>query len=70
MDTVIIKKFQNGKLFNIQGSHYTTLEEIFTLMQKNISFQVICNKSKRDITIWFSNECKLRFCKDLQMPNI
>ena len=61
MNPLIIKKYQNSKLFNTEKHCYMSLNEVNDLMLKNSSFLVICNKSKKDITTWICNECKIRF---------
>jgi len=48
--TVIIKRYQNRKLYNTQSKRYITLEEIEELIKKDEAIIVIDNSSGRDIT--------------------
>lgn len=48
----VIKKYQNGKLYDLQTSSYLTPMDILDLKVKSkIDIAVIDNKSKRDITV-------------------
>jgi polyhydroxyalkanoate synthesis repressor PhaR len=61
-EAIVIKRYQNRKLYNTQESCYVTLEEIARLVQEGDNVIVIDNKTKRDITaatlaqILFENE--------------
>ena len=47
---IIIEKYQNGKLYNVTGSVYTTLEEIEELVPQEPDLQIIDNRDGVDIT--------------------
>jgi len=47
---VIIKRYQNRKLYNTQSKRYITLEEIEELIKKEEAIIVIDNSTGRDIT--------------------
>ena len=46
----VIKKYQNRKLYDVHSHCYVTLKEVFSFYQSGSDVQVICNKSKVDIT--------------------
>ena len=46
----VIKRYSNRKLYDTQISSYTTLGEIFVLVNEGVAFQVVNNKSQEDIT--------------------
>ena len=47
---VIIKRYQNRKMYNTQSSCYMTLGELQALVEKEVHIQVIDNASKKDVT--------------------
>jgi polyhydroxyalkanoate synthesis repressor PhaR len=47
---VIIKRYQNRKLYNTQSKRYITLEEIEELIKKEENITVVENSTGRDIT--------------------
>ena len=47
---VVIKRYQNRKLYNTNTSTYVTLESLANLVKAGNSLQVIDNKTKNDIT--------------------
>ena len=47
---VIIKRYQNRKLYNTQSKRYITLEEIENLIKSEKEIKVIDNSTGRDIT--------------------
>lgn len=48
--TIIIKRYQNRKLYNTQSKKYITLREILELIKARFEIQVIDNQSRNDIT--------------------
>jgi polyhydroxyalkanoate synthesis repressor PhaR len=48
--TIVIKRYQNRKLYNTQSKRYITLEEIEELIKKEEDIIVIDNSTGRDIT--------------------
>lgn len=48
--TVIIKRYQNRKLYDTQNSTYVTLEDIGNMIRRGDDVRVIDNKSKDDLT--------------------
>ena len=48
--TVIIKRYQNRKLYDTQNSTYVTLEDIGNIIRRGDDVKVIDNKSKEDLT--------------------
>jgi polyhydroxyalkanoate synthesis repressor PhaR len=48
--TVVIKRYQNRKLYNTQSKRYITLEQIEQLIKEHIDVKVIDNASGEDIT--------------------
>jgi polyhydroxyalkanoate synthesis repressor PhaR len=46
----IIKRYQNRKLYDTDESAYVTLAELRELTKQGIDFQVVCNKTKNDVT--------------------
>ena len=49
-DTVIIKRYQNRKLYDTNQSRYVTLEDIADMIRDDDTISVIDNKTKKDIT--------------------
>jgi polyhydroxyalkanoate synthesis repressor PhaR len=47
---VTIKRYRNRKLYNTQTKHYITLEEIESLIKRQVDIKIIDNTSGRDIT--------------------
>lgn len=47
---IVIKRYQNRKLYDTSESCYVTLEEIETKICEGLQIQVIDNKTKKDIT--------------------
>jgi len=47
---VIIKRYRNRKLYNTQTKRYITLEEIESLIKRQVDIKIIDNTSGRDIT--------------------
>ncbi|MDX1443185.1 MAG: polyhydroxyalkanoate synthesis regulator DNA-binding domain-containing protein [Gammaproteobacteria bacterium] len=50
MQTRIIKKYPNRRLYDTEESRYITLGEIRQLVRDHVDFQVIERKSQTDIT--------------------
>lgn len=50
VETTVIKRYPNRKLYDTNQSCYVTLEEIGELIKAGQNIQVIDNKSKTDIT--------------------
>lgn len=48
--TVIIKRYQNRKLYDTQNSTYVTLEDIGNMIRRGDDVRVIDNKNKEDLT--------------------
>ncbi|OVE81967.1 hypothetical protein BVY03_01575 [bacterium K02(2017)] len=48
--TIIIKRYQNRKLYDTQNSTYVTLEDIGTMVREGHDVRVIDNKTKDDLT--------------------
>ena len=48
--TVIIKRYQNRKLYDTQNSTYVTLEDIGITIRRGDDVRVIDNKTKEDLT--------------------
>ena len=46
----VIKRYMNRKLYDTEGSHYVTLEDIAKMIRSNIDVMVIENHKKSDIT--------------------
>ena len=46
----VIKRYMNRKLYDTEGSHYVTLEDIAKMVRSNIDVMVIENHKKSDIT--------------------
>lgn len=49
-ETIVIKKYQNRKLYNTETSKYVTLVEIQEMIEKGLDVQVLSNESGKDIT--------------------
>lgn len=49
-NTIIIKRYQNRKLYDTQNSSYVTLDEIGHMIRKGDDVRVIDNKTKADLT--------------------
>jgi polyhydroxyalkanoate synthesis repressor PhaR len=47
---IIIKRYQNRKLYNTQSKQYITLEEIEDLIKNELEIKVIDNRTGNDIT--------------------
>lgn len=47
---VIIKRYQNRKLYDTQNSTYVTLEDIGDIIRRGDDVKVVDNKSKEDLT--------------------
>lgn len=47
---ILIKRYQNRKLYNTQAKKYITLEELEELIKRKQDIVVIDNKTKQDIT--------------------
>lgn len=48
--TIIIKRYQNRKLYDTQNSSYVTLEDIGNMVRRGDEVRVIDNKTKEDLT--------------------
>jgi polyhydroxyalkanoate synthesis repressor PhaR len=48
--TVIIKRYQNRKLYDTQNSTYVTLEDIGAIIRRGDDVKVVDNKTKEDLT--------------------
>lgn len=48
--TIIIKRYQNRKLYDTQNSTYVTLEDIGNMIRRGDDVRVIDNKTKDDLT--------------------
>ena len=48
--TIIVKRYQNRKLYDTQNSTYVTLEDIGVMVHKGEDVRVIDNKTKEDLT--------------------
>lgn len=48
--TIIIKRYQNRKLYDTQNSTYVTLDDIGNMVRRGDDVRVIDNKSKEDLT--------------------
>ncbi|MFH1356322.1 MAG: polyhydroxyalkanoate synthesis regulator DNA-binding domain-containing protein [bacterium] len=48
--TIIIKRYQNRKLYDTQNSTYVTLDDIGSMIRHGEDVRVIDNKSKEDLT--------------------
>ena len=49
-NNIIVKRYQNRKLYDTNQSRYVTLEDIAEMIREGNDVSVIDNKSKRDIT--------------------
>ncbi len=49
-NTIIVKRYQNRKLYDTNQSRYVTLEDIAEMIRTGDTVSVLDNKSKRDIT--------------------
>lgn len=49
-NNVLIKRYQNRKLYDTKQSCYVTLEEIADMIKEGLSPSVIDNKTRNDIT--------------------
>lgn len=47
---IIIKKYNNRRLYNTRNSEYIILDDIYDMIKNNIDFKVIDAKTKSDIT--------------------
>lgn len=50
MKTVVIKKYDNRKLYNTEISAYVTLTDILKLVRDGQEIMILDNSSKRDVT--------------------
>lgn len=48
--TIIIKRYQNRKLYDTQNSTYVTLDEIAKMVRRGDDIRVVDNKSNEDLT--------------------
>ncbi len=48
--TIIIKRYQNRKLYDTQNSTYVTLDEIAKMVRRGDDIRVVDNKSSEDLT--------------------
>ncbi len=48
--TIIIKRYQNRKLYDTQDSTYVTLDEIAKMVRRGEDIRVVDNKSSEDLT--------------------
>lgn len=46
----LIKRYQNRKLYDTDASAYVTLTEIQTFVKQGVIFQVVCQKTRNDLT--------------------
>lgn len=46
----IIKRYKNRKLYDTDESVYVTLAELREAIKQDVEFQVVCDKTKNDIT--------------------
>lgn len=49
-NTIIIKRYQNRKLYDTQNSVYVTLDDIGHMIRRGDDVRIIDNKSKEDLT--------------------
>lgn len=49
-DSILIKRYQNRKLYDTQNSTYVTLDDIAKMIKGGDDVQIIDNKSKDDLT--------------------
>lgn len=49
-EQVIIKKYNNRRLYNTQTSSYITLQDIFEMIRNKIDFIVLDSKTNQDLT--------------------
>lgn len=54
---ILIKRYQNHKLYNTNLSCYITLSDLQVMVLAGQAFTVLDNKSKRDITAWTLMMC-------------
>lgn len=47
---IIIKKYLNRKLYNVNEACYVNLTDIAKYISKDQDFKVLCNSTKQDIT--------------------
>ena len=50
VNQVVIRKYSNRRLYNTSASRYVTIEDLTTMVKKNIDFRVIDVKSGHDLT--------------------
>lgn len=50
IDTILIKKYKNRKLYDTSQSSYVTLEEIGESVRDGFEVRVVENATKKDIT--------------------
>lgn len=48
--TIIIKRYQNRKLYDTQNSTYVTLDDIATMIKQGEDAKIIDNRTKEDLT--------------------
>lgn len=49
-EVIVIKRYSNRKLYNTRSSQYVTILELLDMVNGGISFIVLDNLTKRDIT--------------------
>ncbi len=64
-DQVVIKRYQNRKLYNTETSQYLTLDEIASLIKDGRDVVVFDNKTKQDIT----SKTLITYCCDQELKN-
>jgi polyhydroxyalkanoate synthesis repressor PhaR len=62
---VVIKRYQNRKLYNTETSQYLTLDEIASLIKDGRDVIVFDNKTKQDIT----SKTLITYCCDQELKN-
>jgi polyhydroxyalkanoate synthesis repressor PhaR len=50
IDTRVIKRYSNRKLYDLKESRYVTLQEVASFLQEGDEVQIIDNKTQEDIT--------------------
>ena len=50
METVLLKKYSNRRLYNTNSSEYVTLQEVADLIRQGLTVEVVDAKSKEDVT--------------------
>jgi polyhydroxyalkanoate synthesis repressor PhaR len=56
METVLLKKYSNRRLYNTEKSEYVTLEQVARLIKEGRTVKVIDAKSKADVTGFVLNQ--------------